>query len=60
MDVTHSNVYSLSGNDIFLDSWNEGYVGQGTVWNNSKIWLFQITIGCGRLNHEIIVVMLAA
>jgi hypothetical protein len=28
VDVTHSNVRSLSGDDIFLDSWNESYVAQ--------------------------------
>jgi hypothetical protein len=34
-DVTRSNVRSLSDDDVFLDSWNESYVAQSTIWNNS-------------------------
>jgi hypothetical protein len=46
-----SNVYLLSSNDIFLDSWNEGYVVQSAMLNNPKTWLFWITTGCERLNY---------
>jgi hypothetical protein len=35
-EMTHSNVRSLSGNDVFLDSWNESYVVQSTLWNNPE------------------------
>jgi hypothetical protein len=57
--MTHSNICSLNDDDIFLGSWNEGYVVQPAMWNNSEAWLFWITIGWEMLNHEIIAVMLA-
>jgi hypothetical protein len=49
----------LSGGDIFLDGWDESYVVQSAMWDNSKTWLFRITTGGERSNHEIIAVMLA-
>jgi hypothetical protein len=33
-EMTHSNVRSLGGNDVFLDSWNESYVVQSTMQNH--------------------------
>jgi hypothetical protein len=42
-EMTHSNVRPLSGNDVFLDSWNESYVVQSTMWNHSETWFFRIT-----------------
>jgi hypothetical protein len=42
-EMTHSNVRSLSGNDVFFDSWNESYVVQSTMRNHSETWFFGIT-----------------
>jgi hypothetical protein len=42
-EMTHSNVRSLSGNDVFFDSWDESYVVQSTMRNHSKTWFFGIT-----------------
>jgi hypothetical protein len=56
-DVTHFNVNSLGGNDFFFDGWNESYVGQRTLRNNLKTWLFWIATGSERLNHEMIAVL---
>jgi hypothetical protein len=42
-EMTHSNVRSLSGNDVFFDSWNKSYVVQSTVRNHSETWFFGIT-----------------
>jgi hypothetical protein len=39
-DMTHSNARALSGDDLFLDGWNESYVVQSSVWNNSDTQLF--------------------
>jgi hypothetical protein len=50
----------LSSDDIFLDGWDENYVVQSAVWDNSKTWLFWVTPRGERLNHEIIAVMLVA
>jgi hypothetical protein len=50
--MTHSNIHSLSSDDIFLDSWNKGYAIQATMWNNSMTWFFWITIGRVRLDGE--------
>jgi hypothetical protein len=60
LDVTHSNVSFLSGNDIFLDSWNEVDVVQCTSWNDPKAWFFQITTGCERLNHHMMTILFMA
>jgi hypothetical protein len=60
MDMTHSNVCSLSGDDIFLDSWNESYVVQSTKWNHLETRLLYITTGCVRLNCEMVTSVLAA
>jgi hypothetical protein len=38
--MTHCNVHYLSGDDIFLDGWNKGYIVQSAVWNNSETHLF--------------------
>jgi hypothetical protein len=43
-EMTHSNIRSLGGNDIFFDIWNESYVVQSTMRNNSETWFFGITI----------------
>jgi hypothetical protein len=58
--MTHSNIRPLSSDDIFLDSWNKGYVVQSSVWNNLDARLFWITIGCERLGCEMVASMLAA
>jgi hypothetical protein len=42
-EMTHSNVRSLSDNDVFFDSWNESYVVQPTMRNHSETWFFGIT-----------------
>jgi hypothetical protein len=42
----------LRDDGIFLDSGNEGYVVQSSVWNNSDIQLFWTTIGRERLDCE--------
>jgi hypothetical protein len=60
VDVTHSNVHSLSGDDVFFDSWNKGYVIQSAMWNNSETWLFWITTRRVRLDCEVVASMLAA
>jgi hypothetical protein len=36
VEVTHSNVHPLSGNDVFFDGWNESYIVQSTMQNNIK------------------------
>jgi hypothetical protein len=43
VEVTHSNIRSLGGNDVFFDSWNESYVVQSAMRNNSETWFFRIT-----------------
>jgi hypothetical protein len=43
VEMTHSNVRPLSGNDVFFDSWNESYVVQSTMRNHSDTWFFGIT-----------------
>jgi hypothetical protein len=44
-EMTHLNVRSLGSNDVFLDGWNESYVVQSAMWNNSETWFFRITTG---------------
>jgi hypothetical protein len=51
--MTHSNIRPLSGNAVFFDSWNESYVVQSTMWNNSKTWFFGITTCRMRLDYEV-------
>jgi hypothetical protein len=60
MEMTHSNVRSMDGNDIFFDGWNKGYVAQSAMWNNSETQFFRITTGRVRLDCEIVASMLAA
>jgi hypothetical protein len=58
--MTHSNVRPLGGNDIFFDSWNESYVVQSTMWDNSETWLFGITTGGMRLDCDMVASVLMA
>jgi NADH:ubiquinone oxidoreductase subunit K len=58
--MTHNNIRSLSGNDIFLDSWNMGYVVQSSMWNNLETQLFWITTGSVRLDCEMLALVLTA
>jgi hypothetical protein len=58
--MTHSNVRSLCGNDVFFNSWNESYVIQSAMQNNSKTWFFGITTRRVRLDYEIVASMFAA
>jgi hypothetical protein len=59
-EMTHSNICSLSDDDVFLDSWNESYVVQSTMRNHSETWFFGITTRRMRLDHDIIASVLAA
>jgi hypothetical protein len=59
-DMTHSNARALSGDDLFLDGWNESYVVQSSVWNNSDTQLFWITTICERLDCKMVASMLMA
>jgi hypothetical protein len=43
MEMTHSNVRSLGGNDVFFDSWNESDVVQSAMRDNLETWFFGIT-----------------
>jgi hypothetical protein len=52
--MTHSNVRPLSGNDVFLDGWNESYIVQSTMWDSLETWFFGITTGGRRLDHDMI------
>jgi hypothetical protein len=58
--MTHSNVRPLSGNDVFLDSWNESYVVELTMQNHSETWFFRITTCRIRLDCEMVASVLAA
>jgi hypothetical protein len=58
MEMTHSNVCSLGGNDVFFDGWNESYVVKFVMWNNSETWFFRATIGKVRLDCEIVASMI--
>jgi hypothetical protein len=58
--MTHSNVPSLGGNDVFLDGWNESYVVQSATWNNSETQFFRITTGRVTLDCEMVASMFAA
>jgi hypothetical protein len=59
-EMTHSNVRSLGGNDVFFDGWNESYAIQFAIWNNSETWFFGIIVGKVRLNREMVASMFAA
>jgi hypothetical protein len=59
-ETTHSNVCHLSGNNVFFDSWNESYIVQSTMWNNSETWFFGITTCRLRLDCEVVALVLAA
>jgi hypothetical protein len=52
--MTHSNGRPLSGIDVFFDNWNESYVVQSTMWNNSETWFFGITTYRIRLDCEVV------
>jgi hypothetical protein len=58
--MPHSNVCLLSGDDIILDGWNEAYVVQPAMWNNSETRLFLITTRSVRLDCEMVASVLAA
>jgi hypothetical protein len=60
MEMTHSNVRSFGGNEIFFDGWNDSYVVQSTMWNNSEIQFLGITIGRVRLDYEMVASMFVA
>jgi hypothetical protein len=59
-EMTHSHVCYLGGNDVFSDGWNEIYVVQSALWNNSETWFFGITIGTVRLYSEMVASMFVA
>jgi hypothetical protein len=59
-EMTHSSVCPLSGNDVFFDSWNESYVVQSTIRNNSETWFFGITTCKMRLDCEMVASVFAA
>jgi hypothetical protein len=50
--MTHSNVRSLGSNDVFFDGWNENYVVQSAIWNDSETRFFRITTRRVRLDCE--------
>jgi hypothetical protein len=58
--MTHSNIRSLGGNDVFFDGWNESYVVQSAMWNNSATRFFRITTGRVRLHCEMVASMFVA
>jgi hypothetical protein len=58
--MTHSNVRSLSGNDVFFDSWNKSYIVQSAMRNNSETWFFMITTRKARLDCDMIALMFVA
>jgi hypothetical protein len=58
--MTHSNIRSLGGNDIFFDGWNENYVVQSAMWNNQETQFFGITIRRVRLGCEMVASMFVA
>jgi hypothetical protein len=60
VEMTHSNVHPLSGNDVLLDSWNESYVVQSTMQNHSETWFFGITTRRMRLDCDMIASVFAA
>jgi hypothetical protein len=60
VEMTHSNVHSLGSNDVFFDGWNESYVVQSAMWNNSETQFFGITTGKVRLDCERVALMFAA
>jgi hypothetical protein len=59
-EMTHSNVRSLGGNDVFLDSWNKSYVVQSTMQNHLETWFFGITTWKMRLDRDMIASVFAA
>jgi hypothetical protein len=58
--MTHYNVRPLGGNDVFFDGWNESYVVQSAMWNNSETQFFGITTGRVRSDCEMVASMFAA
>jgi hypothetical protein len=58
--MTYSNVRPLGENDVFFDSWNESYVVQSTMWDNSETWFFGITTSGIRLDCDMVASVFAA
>jgi hypothetical protein len=58
--MSHSNIRSLGGNDVFFDGLNESYAVQSAMWNNSETQFFGITTGRVRLDGEMVASMFAA
>jgi hypothetical protein len=58
--MTHPNIHSFSGDGIFLTSWNESYVVQFAMWNNTETRLFWITTRSVRLDCEMVASVLEA
>jgi hypothetical protein len=58
--MTHSNVRSLGDNGVFFDGWNESYVVQFAMWNNSETQFFRITTRKVRLDYEMVASMFTA
>jgi hypothetical protein len=58
--MTHSNIHSLGSNDVFFDRWNESYVVQSAMPNNSETWFFRITTARVRLDYEMVASMFVA
>jgi hypothetical protein len=59
-EMTHSHIHSLGGNDVFIDGWNESYVAQSAMWNNSETRFLGITTGRVRLDGEMVASMFVA
>jgi hypothetical protein len=60
VEMTHANVRPLSDNDVFFDSWQESYVVQSTMWDNSESWFFRITTYRMRLDCDMVASVFAA
>jgi hypothetical protein len=58
--MTHSNICSLGVNDIFFDGWNDGYVVQFAMQNNSETQFFGVTTWRVRLDCDMVALMFAA
>jgi hypothetical protein len=58
--MTYSNIHSLGANDVFFDGWNESYVVQSTMWNNSETRFFRINTRRVRLDCEMVTSMFVA
>jgi hypothetical protein len=58
--MAHSIIHSLGGNDVFFDDWNESYVVQSAMWNNSETQFFGLTTRRVRLDCEMVASMFMA